>query len=100
MTGKMTVLRVIPADLPILYKGAAMRATTAGRMPLNTLSTPGLDVYKRQDRLVRTSDGFSPSPEAYPVFGFNFTPMYNLNYKLRLGVSLDGTFEDVYKRQI
>ena len=45
------------------------------------------------DRLVETSDGFSPSPEAYPVFGFNFTPMYNLNYKLRLGVSLDGTFD-------
>ena len=42
---------------------------------------------------MRTSDGFSPSPEAYPVFGFNFTPMYNLNYKLRLGVSLDGTFD-------
>ena len=45
------------------------------------------------DRLVKTSDGFSPSPEAYPVFGFNFTPMYNLNYKLRLSVSLDGTFD-------
>ena len=45
------------------------------------------------DRLVKTSDGFFPSPEAYPVFGFNFTPMYNLNYKLRLGVSLDGTFD-------
>ena len=45
------------------------------------------------DRLVKTSYGFSPSPEAYPVFGFNFTPMYNLNYKLRLGVSLDGTFD-------
>lgn len=42
MTGKMTVLRVTPADLPILYKGAAMSATTAGRMPLNTRSTPGL----------------------------------------------------------
>ena len=41
-TGKMMVLRVTPADLPILYKGAAMRATTAGRMPLNTRSTPGL----------------------------------------------------------
>ena len=45
------------------------------------------------DRLGKTSDGVSPSPEAYPVFGFNFTPMYNLNYKLRLGVSLDGTFD-------
>ena len=45
------------------------------------------------DRLVKTSDGFSPSPEAYPVFGFNFTPMYNLNYKFRLGVSLDGPFD-------
>lgn len=30
MTGKMMVYRVTPADLPILYKGAAMRATTAG----------------------------------------------------------------------
>ena len=45
------------------------------------------------DRLGKTSDGVSPSPEAYPVFGFNFTPMYNLNYKFRLGVSLDGTFD-------
>ena len=27
------------------------------------------------------------------MFGFNFTPMYNLNYKFRLGVSLDGTFD-------
>ena len=43
------------------------------------------------------------------MFGFNFTPMYNLNYKLRLGVSLDGTFDgganlytegDVYGRWI
>ena len=42
---------------------------------------------------IKTADGLSPSPESYPVFGFNFTPMYNLNYKFRLGVSLDGTFD-------
>lgn len=38
-------------------------------------------------------DGQYPSPEAYPVFGFQFSPMYNLGYKLRLGVSLDGVYD-------
>lgn len=38
-------------------------------------------------------EGQAPSPEAYPVFGINFNPMYNLNYKLRLGVSLDGVYD-------
>lgn len=33
------------------------------------------------------------APEKYPVFGFNFAPMYNPGYKLRLGVSLDGVFD-------
>ena len=33
------------------------------------------------------------SPKAYPVVGFNFSPMYNLSYKLRLGLSLDGVFD-------
>lgn len=33
------------------------------------------------------------SPEAYPVFGFNFAPMYNLGYKFRLGISLDGVYD-------
>jgi hypothetical protein len=33
------------------------------------------------------------SPEAYPVMGFCFSPMYNLGYKLRLGLSLDGVYD-------
>ena len=33
------------------------------------------------------------SPEAYPVFGFNFTPMYNFSYKFRAGLSLDGFYD-------
>ena len=33
------------------------------------------------------------SPEAYPVLGFCFSPMYNMGYKLRLGVSLDGVYD-------
>ena len=45
------------------------------------------------DRLVKTSHGISPTPEANPLYAIKFTPMYNLNYKLRLGVSLDGTFD-------
>ncbi|WP_099465456.1 acyloxyacyl hydrolase [Parabacteroides provencensis] len=33
------------------------------------------------------------SPETYPVFGFNFAPMYNINYKFRAGVSVDGVYD-------
>lgn len=33
------------------------------------------------------------SPGAYPVAGFNFASMYNLNYKFRFGVSLDGVYD-------
>lgn len=33
------------------------------------------------------------SPDAYPVVGFNFTPMYNFNYKFRAGLSLDGVWD-------
>ena len=44
-------------------------------------------------QLMKVSDGYTPSPEYYPVFGFNFAPMYNLNYRFRCGVSLDGTYD-------
>ncbi len=33
------------------------------------------------------------SPGSYPVAGFNFAPMYNLNYKFRVGASLDGVYD-------
>lgn len=33
------------------------------------------------------------SPDAYPVVGFNFTPMFNFNYKFRAGLSLDGVWD-------
>lgn len=34
-----------------------------------------------------------PSPDAYPVLGFSFAPMYNLGYRLRVGVSADGFYD-------
>lgn len=34
-----------------------------------------------------------PSPNAYEVMGFNFAPMYNLSYKFRTGISLDGVYD-------
>ncbi|WP_106830107.1 acyloxyacyl hydrolase [Parabacteroides pacaensis] len=34
-----------------------------------------------------------PSPDSYPVCGFNFAPMYNIGYKLRAGISLDGVYD-------
>ncbi len=46
-------------------------------------------------------DGQVASPEAYPVLGFCFSPMYNYDYKLRLGISLDGLYDgsaNVYTR--
>ncbi|MDR2917178.1 MAG: acyloxyacyl hydrolase [Tannerella sp.] len=33
------------------------------------------------------------SPDAYTVLGFNFAPMYNLGYKFRAGLSLDGFYD-------
>ena len=33
------------------------------------------------------------SPEAYPVAGFNFAPMYAFGYRFRAGVSLDGVYD-------
>lgn len=33
------------------------------------------------------------APKAYTVFGFNFAPMYNVGYKFRAGVSLDGVYD-------
>lgn len=39
------------------------------------------------------ADKLVPSPHAYPVFGFNFAPMYNFGYKFRAGLSLDGVWD-------
>lgn len=33
------------------------------------------------------------SPERYTVLGFNFAPMYNIGYKFRVGVSVDGVYD-------
>lgn len=34
-----------------------------------------------------------PVPHKYTVLGFNFMPMYNVGYKFRAGVSLDGLYD-------
>lgn len=33
------------------------------------------------------------SPDTYHVAGFNINPMYNMNYNLRFGLSLDGVYD-------
>lgn len=38
-------------------------------------------------------DDHIASPHAYTVLGFNFAPMYNLGYKSRVGISLDGVYD-------
>lgn len=42
---------------------------------------------------VEVGDAQVASPEAYPVLGFNFAPMYNFGYKFRAGISLDGVYD-------
>lgn len=42
---------------------------------------------------VVVGDAQVASPEAYPVLGFNFAPMYNFGYKFRAGISLDGVYD-------
>lgn len=44
-------------------------------------------------KAVDVYDGQVPAPGTYPVFGFNFAPMYNFGYKYRAGVSLDGVYD-------
>lgn len=42
---------------------------------------------------VSLGDAQVAAPEAYPVLGFNFAPMYNFGYKFRAGLSLDGVYD-------
>lgn len=42
---------------------------------------------------VEVNGGQIASPDSYTVLGFNFAPMYNINYKFRAGVSLDGVYD-------
>ncbi|GCB37114.1 acyloxyacyl hydrolase [Bacteroides faecalis] len=53
-------------------------------------------VYLGEDRQIA-------SPGVYPVAGFNFAPMYNVSYKFRTGVSLDGVYDgsaNVYTKDV
>lgn len=42
---------------------------------------------------VQMKDGEIASPNAYPVFGFNFSPLYNFGYKFKAGISFDGVYD-------
>ncbi len=47
----------------------------------------------RRKGVVYIDGSGSASPEAYTVLGFNFAPMYNVGYRFRTGVSLDGVYD-------
>lgn len=38
-------------------------------------------------------DEFIPSPDAYKVMGVNLAAMYNVSYKFRAGIALDGVYD-------
>ncbi len=42
---------------------------------------------------VMVGDTKIAAPKAYPVLGFNLSPMYNISYKCRMGVSMDGFYD-------
>ncbi len=44
-------------------------------------------------KAVDVPGGQVPAPDKYAVAGFCFAPMYNLGYKFRTGVSLDGVYD-------
>jgi hypothetical protein len=39
------------------------------------------------------NDNALASPETYEVMGFNFTSFYNIGYRLRTGISVDGVYD-------
>ncbi len=49
--------------------------------------------WRRKGIMYENGSGAVASPDAYTVFGFNFTPMYNLGYRFRVGVSADGVYD-------
>lgn len=44
-------------------------------------------------KAVNVGGGQVPAPDTYTVMGFSFAPMYNIGYKFRAGVSLDGVYD-------
>ena len=44
-------------------------------------------------RGVSFEDYLIAAPDRYSVMGFNINPMYNMNYNLRFGLSLDGVYD-------
>lgn len=44
-------------------------------------------------KAVNIPEGQIAAPGTYPVFGFNFAPMYNFGYRFRAGISLDGAYD-------
>lgn len=44
-------------------------------------------------KAVDVAGGQVPAPGNYAVMGFSFAPMYNLGYKFRAGVALDGVYD-------
>ncbi len=76
--------RLIPRKVRTCKTGGFPRHVSYDLTLFGSWRRKGVDYY---------GQGQIASPKAYPVVGFNFSPMYNLSYKLRLGLSLDGVFD-------
>lgn len=75
-----------------LSKALATRALSVREFPRHISTDVVLFGSWRRKGIV-FKDEPMPSPDRYGVFGFNINPMYNMNYNLRLGLSLDGVYD-------
>lgn len=95
-------LNAVDAKLGIAYN---FNRTESEQRTLRWEERPALSPFVRylsydltlwgawRKKIVMRDWGADLVPGTFGVAGFNFAPMYNLGYKYRVGLSLDGTFD-------
>ncbi|MDD4220749.1 MAG: acyloxyacyl hydrolase [Sphaerochaetaceae bacterium] len=75
-----------------ILKTLALRKLQVSKFPRHISTDVVLFGSWRHKGIVFNAEPLS-SPERYSVMGFNINPMYNMNYSLRIGLSLDGVYD-------
>lgn len=75
-----------------LSKALATRALPVRKFPRHISTDVVLFGSKRRKGFILNETPLA-SPHKYQVLGFNINPMYNMNYNLRFGLSLDGVYD-------
>lgn len=75
-----------------LSKALASRALRVRKFPRHISTDVVLFGSWRRKGVVFNNQPMA-APDKYSVMGFNINPMYNMNYNLRFGLSLDGVYD-------